>query len=367
MARNRDHRLDLLTPAGVKFAEVTDFDWLACSLRVNSPGQLRAQFRGAHVSANQLAHLGQVHYWRRDRANGIGWYRHFAGVYLGQVRAKSGPTSKLEIVCLGHLEKLRRRIVNWAAGTANRSVFSNQPGETIMKTLVTYNATASATTANGRKRDGAITGVSVQADGGGGNSLTWRCFGDNLLETLQELAPLAGGDFDLVQTGANTYEFRWYAGQLGTDRTATVTFSEGNGTMGEWEYEYMRLEEGTVACVWGQGEESEREYVTRTGPDYSVDNDREIFVDANDIKSGDTAGLNARGDSKLDEARARERLRFKVHQTPATLFGKHYFLGDLATAVHPVTGAAIVVKVWAVSLGLSSDGKETLDVEAGTP
>jgi len=367
MPNRTDHRLDLLTPAGVKFAEVTDFDWLSCVLRVNSPGQLRAQFRGAHVSANQLAHLGQVHYWRRDRENGIGWYRHFAGVYLGQSRRKTGPASVFEIACLGHLEKLQRRTVAWAANTANRSVFSSQPGETIMKTLVTYNAAASATTGNGRKRNGAITGVSVQADGGGGNSLTWCCFGDNLLETLQELAPLAGGDFDLVQTGDNTYEFRWYLGQLGTDRTATVTFSEGNGTMGDWEYEYMRLDEGTVACVWGQGEDDERDYATRTGADYSADNDREIFVDANNVDKGDTAGLNAAGDKKLDEVRARERFKFTVHQTPANLFGKHYFLGDLANAVHPVDGSSMTVKVWAALLSLESSGKEKLNVEAGTP
>jgi hypothetical protein len=144
-----------------------------------------------------------------------------------------------------------------------------------------------------------------------------------------------------------------------------VIFAVERGNMGEPEYDYDRLGEKTAACVFGEGEGALRSYVTRTGADYAAGNDVEIFVNASDVKT--TAGLNARGDQKLDEARAREQLSFTILQTPACMFGLHYFLGDLVTVVNPFTGTAFDAKINAVTLGLQSGGKVETSVEVGTP
>ena len=155
---------------------------------------------------------------------------------------------------------------------------------------MTYNAAASATTGNGRKRDGAIAGLTVQADITAGNTLDWRCHGKNLLETLQELALVGGGDFDLIPSSPTAYEFRWYAGQRGADRTATVTFAMPLGNMAE--PALPTLDQRTVAAVLA-GEGGDRDYVTRTGTN-TAGNDNELYVDAKDIEKGQTAALQAR-------------------------------------------------------------------------
>ncbi len=249
------------------------------------------------------------------------------------------------------------------AGTNNRSTFTDTKAETLMKTLVSYNAGSAATTANGRIRNGAITGLSVQADGGGGNTLSKACAYDNLLSTLQEIAEIGGGDFDLIRTGAQAWEFRWYAGQRGTDRTATLLFALERGNMAEPMYEYDRREERTVAIVGGQGEAAARQVVVRTSPDYHVDtNNIEMFADARNQTS--TAALNATGDSRLRGTRGRQTFGFKVLQIPSCYYGLHYGLGDLVKAQYGSVN--VTQKIVGVSVSLEQDGTEQIDVEMET-
>jgi len=205
--------------------------------------------------------------------------------------------------------------------------------------------------------------ITVEADGAGGAALNWYCHGDNLLESLQKLAMLAGDDWNLVKTGANAFEFRYYAGQMGTDRTASVFFSVALDNMGDPVYRYDRSKEGTVAAVWGQGEEDLRDYVTREGPDFSTANDVEFYVSATQVDYGDTAGLNAAGDQACDEARAREVFSFRALQNLSSIYQVHYGLGDLVTARNPFTGSEVAVKVVGVVLGVNGDGEEVLETE----
>jgi hypothetical protein len=250
--------------------------------------------------------------------------------------------------------------VAWKAGTASRSVFTSDPAETIMKTLVSYNAGSAATTGHGRIRTGTITGISTAADGADGTVTDWYCAYDNLLETLQKLARIAGGDFDLVKTGAQAWEFEFYTTRLGTDRSATVIFSLEYDNMSNPRFVTQRLSEATVALVGGQGEGSLRQVVTRTGANYAAGNDIEIFVDARD--AGSTAGLNAKGDTVLEERRAYDQFDFDVLQTAVSLYGKHYFLGDLVTAVNPFTGTALARKINGVTVTVNR-GTEQIAVE----
>jgi len=264
---------------------------------------------------------------------------------------------------------LKTRIVAYPAMLANKAYFSAAKAETIMKALVAANITSAATVANSRVRDGTnwpSTVISVEADAAGGNTTEWYCAQENLLETLQKLATIAGGDFDLIKTAVNAFEFRFYAGQLGTDRSASVFFSLGHGNMGDPVYTYDRSSEATVAIVGGQGEESAREFVARTGTDYAAGNDIEIFAPATDVDAGNTAGLNSAGDAVVAEKRARETFSFKVLQTPAIRFGSEYFLGDLVTAVNPYTGASVTQRIAGVSLDLSS-GAPNFKIETETP
>jgi hypothetical protein len=239
-----------------------------------------------------------------------------------------------------------------------------------MKRLVTYNITSSATTGNGRKRNGTnwpASQISVQADGAGGTNLDWYCFGENLLDNLQKMALIAGGDFDLVKTSPTAYQFRWYLGQFGTNKSASVKFALGLGNMGAPDYSESRMDEKSVACVWGKGEEASREYVTRTGVNYSAGNDIELFVNASNVEAGNADGLNDQGDQKLREVEAIRTFGFDALQAPATLYGVHYGLGDLVSAVNPANGSIYTLKVSAVTQTLEPDGKQKIFVELSAP
>jgi hypothetical protein len=354
-----EYQIRVKDVAGDTQAIVTDFISLAYAKKINEPGLGSFVLPGSHEAIDVLVDKGQVEFWRRNQDQDIDWYCDFYGLYREPDRSGGRP-GRFVGTCPGQLDMLRWRRVAWKAGTASRSQFTGVAAETIMKTLVAYNAGSSATTGNGRIRTGTITGISTAADGANGNSVDWYCAFDNLLETLQKLALIAGGDFDLVKVGAQAWEFRWYTTRRGTDRSSSVIFSLEYDNMANPVYRTRRMAERTVALVGGQGEGSLREVVTRTGPNYAAGNDIEMFVDARNVSS--TAGLNAKGDAELEQARAYDEFSFDVLQTAVSLYGKHYFLGDLVTAVNPYTGASLSKKISGVTVAVQ-DGRESIQVE----
>lgn len=358
------YQLRLYDTTGALQAVLVDFRSLSYTRRVNAPGAVQFTLAGDHAILSSIADKWRVQVQRRLPSGAWGTEGWF--LFRDEQWHHGDNGSTFVAYCPGIMSLLGTRIINWAAGTASRTDFTNAKAETIAKTLVTYNAAASATTGNGRKRDGAISGLTAQADGGAGNTLDWRCHGKNLLETLQELALVGGGDFDLIPSSPVAYEFRWYHGQRGTDRSATVTFAMPLGNMAEPSFYLTRSTERTVAAVYGQGEGSDRDYVTRTGTNYAAGNDSELYVDAKDIEKGQTAALQARGDAKLAEVEARERFEFKALQAPSTRYGEHYDVGDLVTAINPFNGDSYTVQVKAVTVTLDEDGSEQIDVEVGT-
>jgi len=373
-----DYRLDVYNDSGVMQGVLAGtaaggaenqagFLLLACVRRVNSPGLLTFSLRGDHPLLSSLADKWQFELWRKPA--GYTWVREIAGIFrAGQW--SYGEKSTIEIYCPGIMSLLGMRIIDYPAETNGFTAFYGVEAETIMKTLVTYNITNKANTTEGRKRDGTnwpATQITVQSDGGDGDIRDWYCFGENLLENLQKLAPIAGGDFDLVKTSPTAYEFRWYADQLGTDRHTTVKFALGIGNMGVPQYSESRTDEQTVACVWGRKEGADRECVTRTGANYSTTNDIELFVNASDVEVGDTAGLNDRGDQKLREVEAVQSFYFNMLQVPATLYGVHYFLGDLVGVINPMNGAEYIRKITATTQTLDPEGNRTIGVEVSVP
>lgn len=340
---------------GVLQAETIDWLSIAYQKKVNYPGVAKVAIVGTHSLVDTIADKWLVEIWRRNLEQGVNWYREFEGIVRG-IRKIGIDPGVVEIAIPGPLHMLSWRHILWYAGTTNRSEFINKRAETILKTLVTYNATSSASTANGRLRAGNLSVISVESDGGGGNYISHYCAWDGLLESLQTVAEVAGGDFDLVKTGGNAWQFRWYAGQLGTDRTGTVTFSIERANMANPIYISNYQSEKTVALVAGKGEEEFRETVTRTGTNYNVStNNIEDFVDARNVKEGDTLGLSARGDKVLAEKQLEADFSFDVLQTPSCYYGKHYFLGDLVEVESPFTGTGVTKKIEEVAVATHID------------
>lgn len=343
-----EYRVRIYSRTGVLVYELVDYTALAYTREVNAPGMAVVTLPGEHAAAAGVDLDFRLEVWRRNQTYSLDWYRDFSGLVRDvERRAAEDGMRTATIYAPGDLSLLGRAIVGYKAATANRSKFTTAKAETVLKNLAKYNATSSGTTGDGRIRNVDLAGISLQADGAGGNTLDVACAWQNLLEACQDVAAVAGGDFDLIKTGAAAWEFRWYAGQRGTDRSATVLFALTRGNMANPVLLRNTLTEATVAVVGGQGEESARSVVIRTGANYNASyNATEVFVDARQMST--TAGLNAAGDRALWEAQARYTLEFDVVQTPSTFYGSHYDLGDLVAAsfeeysgTKKITGVAV--------------------------
>lgn len=354
--------LDIYDLNGDRKYVITDFTRLSYLRKVNAPGLLQFGLRGDHPALADLDDKWQVEVWRKP--DGGSYYRDFVGL-VRRAESTYQDKSSATIVCPGLLSLLSWRIVAWQAGIADRSKFTAESGETIMKILVGFNAGPDATILNGRLREGAIPGLSVEIDGGRGEVLDWFCAYENLLVSLQKLAPLAEGDFDLVKTTATSWQFRWFTGQLGTDRSASVIFSLERGNMAGPSFNQVWIDEKTVAIVGGKGEEDSREIAVQTSSSYSSGNDIEMFVNGS---SADTEnGLETQGLFALRENRAQNEFNFQVLQTPATRYGVHYFLGDIVTAVNPFTGNSLTVKLDQAEITFDESGAEKVDIKMVEP
>src|SRR5512139_3978310 len=190
-----DYYLNVFDTAGALQYVVTDFTSLYYVRKVNAPGLLQVALRGNHPMMASLADKWQIEVWRKPDGGSFG--RDFVGLARQSEFYYGTQGSKAVLTCPGLMSLLSWRIVAYYAGTADKTKFTSDPAETVMNTLVKYNATSDATVANGRLREGAIGGLTVETDGAAGNTVDWFCEYDNLLDNLQKLATIAGGDFDV--------------------------------------------------------------------------------------------------------------------------------------------------------------------------
>lgn len=363
-------QVKLKSLAGALTDIVDAYDSFSYTKRVNGTGGwvLRFAKRADETQTAFETRVGlwvldaQVEFWHTNDNPAIAWRKDFEGLVRWQrwyVRLDGSLV--FEVGGRGYNDLLARRIIYAAAGTAH-AAWSATAAESIMKDIVAYQVGASAAAAR------QTTGLTVQADGANGNSLTLRRAYRNVLEVLQEIAKIGGGDFDVVGTGAATYEFRWYTGQLGTDRSATVIFALERGNMASPSLTVKRQDEVNAVYVGGQGEGEDRAIVSRTDAALIADstwNRCELFVNATNETT--TAGLNAVGDARLDAAAPKYELAFETLQTPGCAYGLHYFLGDLVTAkflTYTGTKKIAGISVTLNETGLSEASKtvETQDV-----
>lgn len=343
-------------PGGQDLAK-TGFIELAYTNQVNSYGLCSFVLPGAHDIIPDLTERCQVEVWRADPDNGLAFYRDWSGFLLDEERWYADGQHLYKATCYSDIFMLQDRAILWRADVANRSSFASAKAETILKTLVSYNCTAAAAVVNGRIVAGTMTGVIVQADAAGGNTIDTKCAWDGLLDTLQKVASIGGGDFDLIKTGAQTWEFRWYAGQRGTDRTASVIFSTDLGNMGAPKYAKARSGKKTSVTVGGQGEGALRAAQNKTGNGYSATANYEEFFNGSS-QAETTAGLQAIGDRRLFDVRNVETFDFDVLPTPATVYGRDYFLGDRVTAKY--LSITATPKIVSMAIQVDKSGQETV-------
>lgn len=369
----------------VKHASITDFLWLRYRNVVNDAGRLDFRLPLGHVVIDDLADFDQFEVWRRDVSKGLPWHIDFYAIYREpKYSTDDDGVSYFEAKCPGQMSILGYRQIAFPAGTTDRSTFTGVEAETVAKTLVTYNCTSSATVANGRHREGDLaTGmgmtVTVVADQARGNVINKSFANGNVLRAIREsIAPLAGGDFALTKTGAAEWEFEFYPGQLGEDKSSgssKVEFSLVRGNLIRPTLTIAKLNEATVAIVGGSGIGAARTYAVAEGADYSAANDIEMFVNAS---SETDDGLEDTGSEKLAGRRAFKLFDFAVLQTSQVFYSRQavtgkstYREGDLVSVVYidtdyvrKVTAVEVIVTPSPSTTPVTSIRVETEDVVA---
>lgn len=339
------------------------FRQMSYKKQLNDVGLLMFDLDADHEVIGGLQQDGQVDVYRCDTANTVDWYVDFEGLFVDEERhADDNGNSVFRAICPDTMDFLTRELVAWPENVANRSLFTAVKASTIMVTLATYNVvTASATTGNGRIYTTDIANITVEADDNSGNVMTYACSKMPLLGALQDVARIGDRDFYLAKTGAQAWQFRT-DNYLGDDRSATVTFALNYGNMSNPVLRRNRLAEKTRVLVGGQGADSARTYVVRTGTNYNATyNSKTVFVAA--TQYSDSNGLNAEGDVRLDELRARDDLDWNVIQTPGCLYGRDYFFGDLVTGYYQGVSATKQITGVTVSFEPSSSQAETIAIE----
>ena len=231
------------------------------------------------------------------------------------------------------LEVLARYVSAIPAATGGKSQWTGARLSVICNDVVRWNCTAEATVANDRLRDATV--IRDLHDNGaipGTPEVNYSVApGRNILEFLQELAPICGFDIDVIYshpTVPGGISVQQFLGQLGTDRSTSVMFDLALDNTAQSSLSFDGLRERTVAIVGGQGEESARTFSIRTGANYAADNDYEVYVDA---RSNPDDELDDIGDARLAELTARIQMLNAVTSSDGWVYRRDFSHGDLVT------------------------------------
>jgi hypothetical protein len=365
--------------AGVLQRTVLEPLWARYTDQVND--QLPLVFTLNADDPEVMAELDIFEVMIRNKILGIqdvdgGFVRAYVGILRDwDIATDDDGITTMEYRCPGENHILSWRSVLYPANTNNRSSFSGVAAETLYKTLVQYNLTSDASIANGRQRDGDLLAgmgydISNAADGGLGNEISAAFMSGNVLAVMQKLAERGGGDFALRWQGGDAWEFDFYLGQLGQDKSSgaeRVLFSLATDTMSKPRLQ-RRGARATAAVAGGQGEDDLRMIEVVSGPDYAADYDFEMFVDARNEKTA--PGIAFQGQQKLEGTRIAESLSFGVLQTsrqfysPVPVTGrKTYKAGDLVLVDY---GGESMRKIESITVNWKAPGAGdafTVDVE----
>ena len=277
--------------------------------------------------------------------SGGGFVRDFVGIVRGSEpdRATDGAgQTYLTWYAPEQKHVFTWRRVAWPAGTADRATFDDVAAETVVKTLVQYNCTTSATTGAGRWRNGDLAagmGISldIEADGAGGNNVSLPLMGAILSDALYKVCELAGDYYNIAWAGgslggSHVFDFTWGRGSDKSSGANRVLFSLANNTMINPARRY-RYSTGTAAIAAGQGEGAARDVTVVTSSAYAITNDIEVFVDARN--SSTENGRTGQGEDGLSDTAEESTFSFETLQTgdvfysPVAVTGRStYHVGD---------------------------------------
>ena len=240
---------------------------------------------------------------------------------------------------------LRRRIINYFAGSTYSSKTTPTAAGNLIKTFVSENMLAGIVAVD---RQGAETQADIsaylsnQANQGDGQSLAIQCAWRNLADVIRDLSDastLAGTYMaaDVVASSETQLELRTYATVRGVDHTSSsgdpVILSPESGSLANCRLLIDRSQEVTFAIAGGEGEKSERLIATSSDAARMAEspfNRIERFGDYSNV--GDAAALQDIADAMVRAGRPVTEFTADVVETDGATRGIDYDYGDMVTA-----------------------------------
>lgn len=340
-----------------------DFNSLTVEKRLNgiSTHTLSMDSRDPRVALFELDALVQVQ--RNVPEAGIDWATEYIGFHrTPQYQLTEGGRHLFTSYGRSLEDLLNRRALLYFA-----PYLKSGPADDVMKSYVNENLGPLAVTPN-RLRNGVVAGFAVAANESLGPTWEGSRAYRNLLEIVKDISSASHVDFSIEPTALGT-EFRTYFPQRGVDRSVTANpagsgrpsliFSPEFGNMANVNYIKSRTEEATTVLVTGAGVMAARNYYIESSAALadSPINDIEITHDArNETVFG---GLVYVAHQELEQNAAQESISFDAVQTPAAVYGRDYFMGDIVTVRFADANVQFDKKILGLNINVA-DGKETI-------
>jgi len=341
--------VNILNHAGEKIAIIPSWRSLSIEKSINNFSTHTLSLDLDDPAVQYFAKDRFVQVMRSDVHEGMNWYQEYIGFHRTPSHQITEAHNKIFTSYGRSLEDLlnRRSILYYAPHDYTG------PADNVMKQIVRENLGSLATVVAGRLRDGVFDGLQVEADSSqapqwhGGRSYR------NVLEVLKEISLSASVDFKidfLAPTSTTLVGFRFVTGYPSLGDTLNLRFGPEYGNVAVPQYTASATEEVNVLVVAGGGTEAARTIYIGTTPAIleSPWNDIELVRDSRN--EADLTGLANTANSELLRLGERHSFVFQLIQTPTTLYGRDYHLGDTITVrfgsivhTHKIVGVRITV------------------------
>lgn len=345
------YQLVLYSPTGERLAIIDDYRSIQFGHEVNNPGFFTLQI-SYNDSKRSLFEENCILEVKRKVPNYLDWYTEFIGHcedFSGAFFANGN--TQYSVTGTGFNGLLGRVCIGYAPGTDESD--KSGAAETVMKEYVLENRGSLATTANGREASTNLTTFSVEGDGGAGDTWSGKRGGKNLLQTLQDIANFSGIDFNVVTDesyGVGYYLFETHEDQLGDDLT-TIGLDSSTGLNGAGNVPHvMSLLRGNIEeARFSEKHKGEINRVLTFGRDSVTGlskvrhRDNASSIDGDNLNVREAmrgAGSQATNqemddlaDEYLEENQFVEEFSFKPVDTPSSIYGRDYHIGDRLTVM----------------------------------
>lgn len=357
------HQVFIRDPLGSLLAVLPDgaFTALSYALRENEPGVLELGLP-PDFDLTLLPIDGMIEVYRKYGAGSFqleGSTAFF--MRKPEIATTESGVSYIHVTAYSACELLKRRIVAYAAGTAQAEKAAT-PWDDMLREIMreNYGSLATDTTRN------LAPFLTIQADLSLGSSsnhaMPWRV----VLNTMQDIVNDAAsrgqyGAFDVVLTSPGVFEFQVFINARGNDHSSTsadaVVISEDRHNLGSPKLTHNWENESNYIYCTGQGQGEDR--IVKTAQDdarigISPFNRREFNRDAR--QSSVDASIQADADAALEENRPLLEFTGKILQTESCIYGIHWAWGDIVTA--EFLGQSFDCHVEAVDVGIAENGTE---------